>query len=194
MQNNIAYDINIILSTYGIIDIENLYNIYNNIFQKIEKNKFLKEIKSLSKTDDNIQLLKYNNNILVGNYAFIDKETAYHFYKQTKGTYKQYTKEEYYNIDTGKYLKNKTEYQELINILNKYKEITNIDYYIELILLDYISLNQTSHKDATKLLNYNISKEMPFLTKEDIIKLKELIKKLENKYPSWNLNGHTKEE
>lgn len=194
-NNKVRYNLHAILNTYGVIDLDNLHDIYNKKFAKISKNKLLTKIELYRIIDEDIRLFGDGNMYLIGNISFKEDDDAFSFYYGCeKKEYKIFSnKEDYYRISEGGYLDELKELDEIVDILYDYEEIdeNEISDFIEMIVLDYISMNQTEPETADKNLTHNLEKAFNYLLLKDKIKIKKLIKEISNQYPSWHLKGYS---
>ena len=196
-NNDLRNNINALLDTYGLIELDVLYNIYNKKFGNITKKELLSKIRLFGLLDENIQLYGEANLFLVCNISFDDEDDAFCFYyKREDGEYKIFdNKEDYYYISQGGYINKFEEIDKIVDILDTYgiDEETE-DYFIDFILLDYISTNQRDNELADKNLMHNLNNSFKFLNITDKIILKKLIEKLSNEFPSWYYRGYSVNE
>ena len=193
-NNDLRNNLNALLDTYGLIELDSLHNIYNKKFGNITKNELLSKIRLFGLLDENIQLYGDANLFLVCNILFEDEDDAFSFYyAREDGDYKIFdNKEDYYFISEGGYLNKFEETDKIVDILDTYgiDEETE-EYFIDFIVLDYISTNQRDNELANKNLMHNLNNSFKFLNITDKIIIKKLIEKLSNEFPSWHYRGYS---
>lgn len=193
-NNDLRGNLNALLDTYGLIELDSLYNIYNNKFGSITKNELLSKIRLFGLLDENIQLYGDARLFLVCNISFDDEDDVFSFYYEREdGNYKIFdNKEDYYYISEGGYINKFKETDKIVDILDTYglDEETE-EYFVDFIVLDYISTNQRDKELANKNLMHNLNNSFKFLNITDKIRIKKLIEKLSNEYPSWYYRGYS---
>ena len=79
-NNDLRNNIHALLDTYGLIELDNLCDIYNKKFGNITKKELLSKIRLFRLLDENIQLYGDANLFLVCNISFDDEDDAFSFY------------------------------------------------------------------------------------------------------------------
>ena len=79
-NNDLRNNINALLDTYGLIELDNLCDIYNKKFGNITKKELLSKIRLFRLLDENIQLYGDANLFLVCNISLDDEDDAFSFY------------------------------------------------------------------------------------------------------------------
>lgn len=193
-NNDLRDNLNALLDTYGLIELDSLYNIYNKKFGSITEDELLSKIRLFSLLDENIQLYGDTNLFLVCNISFDGEDDAFSFYYEREdGDYKIFdNKEDYFFVSEGGYLNRFEETDKIVDILDAYgiDEETE-EYFVNFIVLDYISTNQRDNEIANQNLMHNLNKSFEVLNITDKIIIKKLIEKLSNKFPSWYYRGYS---
>lgn len=181
---------NVILSAYGIIEIDKLHEIFEMYIDKIDIEEFanILFLKCLYKGNN---LFDYKDKQLFCNIEFSNKEEAFKFYKEQEGNYRIYGIDEYAMIDEGCYITNLKSYDKIVDFFLKKYEITEEEfiYLNEMILVDYLFTAQLSVERADENFKSNV-KDMFNITDNDLNRALTLMKNVFKDYPKWKKRGN----
>ena len=191
--NNKVYNyVRDVINTYGIVTLDKLYELFESQMFKIDK-KDLKHIIEIVTIYEEEHIYEYNGETLLCSVEFGDEDYALYFYDSQKMDYKRYSKEDYKNISSFKYVEKLKAYkkivdyelyitdkssitlEELENICLKMKSEKNIKFvFIDNLLLLSKNSNKTNDELCTYLkqmaLKLNISIFALSLDSENISK------------------------
>jgi len=186
-----------ILGVYGVLTMEKLTEIINEVFIKVTSKRLGNILSRLMITDEQINIFKQDNLTLVAGLEFSEKDEAFEFYESlSDGDYKIFTKEEYEELNEGYYHQKFSAYENLINYV---EETWNLDEeeledFEELFILDYLN----SYKYDVELANDNLmeklKKHFNNVTLQDKMVIKKNLVTLGKLYPNFYLKGYAKKE
>ena len=103
--NKLENNSEVLLEVYGIIDLDNLYKIYNQVFEEIDKEIFDNYLLHLIIKDGPLTEVRVNDiNYLTT--MILDEIEAEEYVKSLTDEYKIYPKEFYFDVFNRRYLKN----------------------------------------------------------------------------------------
>lgn len=193
-NSEIISDIECLIDTYGLIDYDSLYNIYNDVFQKIDKKVLFSIISIYSLLSEGINIFFGDDMKLIGGVNFHDEDEVFSYYYSIEGDYKVFTKEEYYSIWNKSYITRIDGYFDLIDYLtynyDMYEE--DIDGFCELVLVDYLySCMENDESSAKKSLMSKLDDVFEDITIQDKSKIGKLCEKIYLNYPNWKCRGYS---
>ena len=187
---NFEKNIDMLLEVYGIIEEDNLYDIYTKVFENIERKKFNKYLEYLALKGCPIDKEYFNNTNYISKLEFDDYELE-DYIANREGEYKIYLKEFYEKVENRDYLKSLKSYENLYDFFQKYYDfdLNEEEEIFELIVCDYLYQMQESTVAAKEaiLINldqyFNINNEQ----KNEII---NYLNKIYYDYPKWQKKGN----
>lgn len=188
--NKFENNIEVLLEVYGIIDLDNLYKIYNEVFEEIDKEIFDNYLLHLIIKDGPLTEVRVNDiNYLTT--MILDEIEAEEYVKSLTDEYKIYPKEFYFDVFNRRYLKNLKSYEILYDyLLKNYDLDLNEEVEIfELIVCDYIYQLQESKLRAKESILKNLDRYFEINSKEKNIIINYL-NKIYYDYPKWKKKGN----
>lgn len=186
-----------LISTYGVIPLKKLNNIYNYTYEKLEEDNLIQIIMN-SLFDDDISLINTDDGYLAYGVGFDNYEEALVFYYSLPDDldYKMYTKKEYEKIGKTTYHHQFNEFIDLYNFLefNLNMDDEEIYGFDNMFVVDYIFSYQIDHDIAKKNLSINLKKYFMNLDFMDIAFISKSILSIARNYPSFNYKGYTYNE
>lgn len=175
-----------LLEVYGIVESNELYKIYNKIFEQIDKKTFEKNL--IYNTA--ITMVKVNNYYYISILGLDDEKTEEYIDNQIE-EYKIYSKEFYISVNNREYLKGLKSYKMLYDYLLKYYnlDLNKDDEVFELIVCDYIYQIQESKLRAKESILKNLDNFFEINSKEKNIIINYL-NKIYYEYPKWRKKGN----
>lgn len=198
-KNNI-YKSNLhnLISTYGIISIKKLTDIYNNIYGKIDESTIVQNIIANAMFDENIKLAMTEEGYIAYGLDFENEDDALEFFYSLPENieYKMYTQKEYEEIGEGTYHYDFKEFDELYDFLEMNFNMSEEEIYDfdDMFVLDYIFSYQLDANIAKKNLSNNLDKLFMGLNISDKAYISKLILSIAENYPNFNYKGHTYNE
>ena len=187
-----------LIATYGIMSVNKMAYIYNNIYEKIDEDNIIQKIMISQMFDDDIRLGRAEKEFIVYGSAFEDIDDALNFYDSLPKNldYKIYTKNEYNEIGKGIYHHNFKDYMELSNFLALNLNMTGEEIYNfdDIFVLDYMFSFQVDENVAKKNLNKKLEKEFIGLDINDKAYISKLILSIAKNYPNFHYKGYTYNE
>lgn len=179
-----------VVSTYGIIELDKLCEIVNDMLVKIERDKLLNIIRTKGIVDE-IYCYKYGEDTLICNLEFGDEDYAISFYEEQVGIYKKYSKKEYKDISSGEYVTHLKSYKNFFDYLDRYYEgiREDEDYIKDMYVLDFIFASQTEIEIANHNFKCNI-RELIDCDNLMIDNLLTMLKNIYKEYPKWRKRGN----
>lgn len=179
------------VDVYGIVTLNKLYSLFIKQVYEIEDEEFKKTIEVFSLFDERVNIYRYDDEALITNMEFDNEDYAIDFYIKTEGIYHNFTKQDLYNIENEKYLKNLKSYKTLMNYLDRNFEGIKDDVQTinELLIMDYINIAQISKEQADK----NVMNNLDDFFEADIIqknKIRNMLQAIFNEYPKWIKKGN----
>ena len=195
--NQISVYVKEILMAYGVLSLEKLTEIMNQVFLKIKKEKLIHILRKIAIVSSDLHVFEDGETVLIGNVSFEDEEEVYTFYESTKEkNYKIFTKEEYEELFDGVYHQKFQAYEELIFYLYNHLgfDEETVNYFEQWFILDYLNSSQEDEEVANYNLMVNLKKDLKELRIEDKAFIKKKLKTLAALYPSYVLKGYARKE
>lgn len=189
--NNKVYNyVRDVINTYGIVTLDKLYELFESQMFKIDK-KDLKHIIEIVTIYEEEHIYEYNGETLLCSVEFGDEDYALYFYDSQKMDYKRYSKEDYKNISSFKYVEKLKAYKKFVNYLcRNYGGISeDLEYINDFIVYDYLASAQTSIETADYNFRANIVKILE-VNNGEIEELLKLMKNIFKEYPKWIKRGN----
>ena len=189
--NNKVYNyVRDVINTYGIVTLDKLYELFESQMFKIDK-KDLKHIIEIVTIYEEEHIYEYNGETLLCSVEFGDEDYALYFYDSQKMDYKRYSKEDYKNISSFKYVEKLKAYKKIVNYLcRNYGGISeDLEYINDFIVYDYLASAQTSIETADYNFRANIVKILE-VNNGEIEELLKLMKNIFKEYPKWIKRGN----
>ena len=189
--NNKVYNyVRDVINTYGIVTLDKLYELFESQMFKIDK-KDLKHIIEIVTIYEEEHIYEYNGETLLCSVEFGDEDYALYFYDSQKMDYKRYSKEDYKNISSFKYVEKLKAYKKFVNYLcRNYGGISeDLEYINDFIVYDYFASAQTSIETADYNFRANIVKILE-VNNGEIEELLKLMKNIFKEYPKWIKRGN----
>ena len=179
-----------VLGTYGIIELEKLYEIVNSRLFRIDKDEFDYIIYSKILSEE-FYIYHYGDKELICYLNFSSEEDAIDFYNNQTMDYKLYNKQEYKLISSGEYVEKIKTYTKFINYLYDNFGVSkeDMDEIKEMIIIDYIYSARSSLDVADSNFRTNIVKFFD-IDNFMIEYLLNLLKKIYDDYPKWIKRGN----
>ena len=193
-NSQIIYDIECLLDTYGLLDYDHLYSIYNDIFQKIDKKVLFSIIYNSSFISEGIRVFWGDDIKLICGVNFDNEDDAFGYYYSIEGDYKIFTKEEYYAIFDKSYISRIDGYSLLLNyFIDNYDMLKeDVDNFCEFVLIDYLySCMEEDERIAKKNLISKLDDLFEDITIQDKSKIGKLCEKIYLNYPNWRCKGYS---
>ena len=179
------------LEIYGIIPLSQIHEIFERQLLKIELEQLEHIIEIKNIIDDVFVLCNYENDKLICEMDFTDKDDAINFYEKQKGNYKKYGKKTLEMIKNDTYVETLKSYKKFVNYLcRNFDDVSeDIEEIKNFIVLDYINSAQISKEIADINFKNNIDKmfDIPENEKE---KLRMLVSDIYDEYPKWRKRGN----
>ena len=187
-----------LMSTYGVITLDKLLEIYNQVYKKISRDELYDLIMLCGIFDGDIRIAKIDDGYLVYTMAFEDDDCALEFYYSITDdlNYKIYTKEEYDEIGEGTYHHNFEEFGKLDCFLQFKLEMPDEVSYMfdEMFTLDYLYSYQIDNNEAKRNLDINLKKDFSELNIIDKSFICKTILAIAKNYPNYNYRGYSYNE
>ena len=197
-NSDIIYNVNSLIQTYGVIELSELINIYNNVFDKIDAEDLKTRIFIDPFFDEKINIVNEFSDYLIYGLGFDSDKEAQEFLMKLpkKLDYKIYTEEEYDEIREGSYHYSLDEFDVLHDFLTLHLGMDDDEVYDfdEMFVLDYMFSYQLDSSTAKKNLSNNLDKMMPNLDFTDKAHLSKIILSIAKNYPNFIFKGHTYNE
>lgn len=199
-ENNseIIDNVESLIQTYGVIELSELINIYNNVFDEIDEEDLKTRIFIDPFFDEKIHIVNEFSDYLIYGLGFNSDKEAQEFLMKLpkKLDYKIYTKEEYDEIREGSYHYNIDVFDVLHDFLTLHLGMNDdqVFDFDEMFVLDYMYSYQLDSSTAKKNLSNNLNKMMPDLDFTDKAHLSKIILSIAKNYPNYNFKGHTYNE
>lgn len=188
--NKFENNIEVLLEVYGIIELDNLYKIYNEVFEEIDKEIFDNYLLHLIIKDGPITEVRVNDINYVTT-MILDEIEAEEYINNLTDEYKIYPKGFYFDVFNRRYLKNLKSYEILYDYLLKQYDLdlNEEEEIFELIVCDYIYQLQESKSRAKESILKNLDKYFEINSKEKNIIINYL-NKIYYDYPKWRKKGN----
>lgn len=192
-NSDIIYNVECMIDTYGLIDFDSLYNIYNEVFSKIDKEVLLSIISSYSLFSEGINIFDGDNLKLICGVNFVDEDDAFSYYYSTEGDYKVFTKDEYYAISDKSYILKIDDYYELMDFLSETFEMDEDDLnsFVKIILVDYLYSCMEDDRVSKSNLMSKLDDMFEGIIINDKVKIGKLCKNIYLNYPNWGQKGYS---
>lgn len=187
-----------LMSTYGVITLDKLLEIYNQVYKKISRDELYDLIMLCGIFDGDMRIAKIDDGYLVYTMAFDNDDCALEFYYSITDDidYKIYTKEEYDEIGEGTYHHNFEEFGKLDCFLQFKLEMPDDVSYMfdEMFTLDYLYSYQIDNNEAKRNLDINLKKDFSELNIIDKSFICKTILAIAKNYPNYNYRGYSYNE
>lgn len=195
--NQIHHDVREILEAYGVLSLQDLTKIVNDVFLEIDEEELESILRMVTVISDDLHLFGDGEEMLVGNVCFEDEDEAYTFYESLPEVeYKIFTKEEYEELFEGRYHQKFQVYEELMFYLVSRLDFSEeeLENFNEWFVVDYLHSYQEDTEVANHNLMVNLNKDYYELKIEDKAIIKKKLAILGKLYPSYYLKGYAEEE
>lgn len=187
-----------LMSTYGVITLDKLLEIYNQVYKKISRDELYDLIMLCGIFDGDIRITKIDDGYLVYNMEFEDEDHALEFYYSITDDidYKIYTKEEYDEIGEGSYHYNFLEFEKLDSFLQLNLGMDDEEAYMfdQMFVLDYLYSYQIDNNEAKRNLDINLKRDFSELNIIDKSFICKTILAIAKNYPNYNYRGYSYNE
>lgn len=193
-NTKIMSNINGLMVAYGIVTIDRLHEIYEDVFSKISNDKLLTVILFDHLTNQTFDIIEYKDSYLINGLS-CEEEDAIKYYESIdkKLEYKIFSKEELEDLDDGLYHHQSINYDSL---LDEIRRVFNFDEYEiedfdEEFIVDYMFSFSEDEALAKKNINSNLTKNYPDL---DFVNKSIIMKKINSvakDYPIFKYKGYS---
>ncbi len=177
-------------STYGIIDFDNLYRLFQKDMESMDEETFIKMINSFDIADDYLNVFEYDSSYLICNIEFADEEGAVRFYESQSGEYTEYSKKDLVLIKNGNFIRKSKHFKEFTDYLNSKFELSekDMDDIVDMLVLDYIFSASLDIDEANDNFINNAS-EMFDLSSDEIEEMRGTVYDIYMDWPKWSKRG-----
>lgn len=192
--SEIKYNIDCILSPYGVLNLDTLYNCYIDYFKDVGYNKLLNTILVSVVTDDEVNYVTYEDNMFVCNVSFKEEDVkTFIKNKNSKLKYKKFNRDDLIALKEGDYYCRFQEYDELIDTLFDIFDFNEdeLDKFLDSFVLDYMFTFVLNEHKARENLDNNITKCFSNLGIIDRATIMMKVNNLAKNYPMYKYNGYS---
>ena len=197
-NTEIIDNVHCLISTYGVIELSKLYEIYKEVFNDITQDKLLSRILINAFYDEGLKIINEFSDYLLYGIGFRNEKEAQEFLMKIpkKLGYKIYTKEQYNEIKEGSYHYEIEEFDTLFDYLSNELGMNEDEIYEfdNMFVLDYMFSYQMDSDTAKKNLSNNLEKIMPNLDTTKKAHISKMILSIAKNYPVFKFKGHTYNE
>lgn len=194
-QNTNEYNLILgILSCYGVLTYDKFYEVYSKYFKYTSEELFNK-LNTLKLFYEEFNVIDTKSVKYICNKRLItEKECKKYINKNAE--YKEFSIEDYVNINKYNYMKKFEPFNKMIKFVkrNYYMDEKDIKVFNKYIIVPYLEEIQVKNSEAENILSTNIDKYFEYKNEKHKAKFMNLIKDITNDYPLWSLNGYSKRE
>lgn len=197
-NTKIRYNIDSLISTYGVLKLEKLHEIYGNTFLNISIEEMLNIIMLSVIINSEVNILEYDEEYYIYSSSFEDEDSALDFYESLddKIDYKMFSKKDLNALSEGDYYCKSSSYVDLMDFLYDMFnfEEDGIEEFERLYILDYMFSFRIDEQEAKTKLNNNLIKKILDI---DLVDRAIILKKVNNvakDYPLYKYKGYSKNE
>lgn len=188
--NNFEKEIDNLMEVYGIIDVDNLYKVYIEVYKKITITEFKKNLYQLTIKDSPITEKIVNDKEYITILSY-DNDKDIELILNSEEEYKVYDKDFYEKLYNREYLKNLKSYENLYDYFLKYYDLdlNEEEDVFEMIVCDYLYQIQEGKDRARNAIYKGLENYFDINSKQknEII---NYLNRIYYDYPKWRKKGN----